>query len=715
MQGPFLRKYGVETTIPFTLFEVDGVAFRVDAVAATADTTIQINEATALSCTNLFVDRGTGYSQTLTAAEMTGARIVVYIVDSATKVWLDDSYVVETYGHPSAMHPFDLGTSFGSAATAYGLTTAGTIATQAAVGIAAGTALTSIPWNAAWDAEVESEVVDGIAAGTALTSIPWNAAWDAEVESEVVDGIGAGTALTSIPWNSDWDTEVESEVTDSLVAHNLDHLALTATGSADMTDEVADNTILSRMLSNGDTSAFVPSTDGLQLIRDAITDANPQNYSATANNETTGTLDSGTYADTATVNTTYYQTSPAGAAVGGFGLNVDLTFSIGTGRVPSAVQVTGYFDSGAQRTVQVWGYDYIQAAYVQLSNSANDFGNAGANQAFEYAMTTNMVQVSDGEVKIRFTSTSITAADDFYCDAVIVSSVAQEASGLTSDQIQQAVWARSDSGHDEDTLGYNLAKAHILSGDISSATSASQFIIDAGVAVNDAYNGMVITVEDKTDDHYESRRIVDYIGATNEVFVDRALGFTPVANDDYYIMNAAYADVNTTHVAGYAQTAMDIGGNIGIAGSSLTAINLPNQTMDITGNIIGNLSGSVGSVTGHTPQTGDSFARIGAGGSSLTALPGQPYGIEKNAALSNFEFLMVDATDHFTPETGLTVTGNRSIDGGAFASVSGAIAEVSNGIYQFDAAAADTNGDLITWRFSAAGAADTFVTFKTES
>ena len=36
---------------------------------------------------------------------------------------------------------------------------------------------------------------------------------------------------------------------------------------------------------------------------------------------------------------------------------------------------------------------------------------------------------------------------------------------------------------------------------------------------------------------------------------------------------------------------------IGAAGAGLTAINLPNQTMDITGSITGNLSGSVGTVT----------------------------------------------------------------------------------------------------------------------
>ena len=42
---------------------------------------------------------------------------------------------------------------------------------------------------------------------------------------------------------------------------------------------------------------------------------------------------------------------------------------------------------------------------------------------------------------------------------------------------------------------------------------------------------------------------------------------------------------------------------IGAAGAGLTNINLPNQTMDIVGNITGNLSGSVGSVTGLTTST----------------------------------------------------------------------------------------------------------------
>lgn len=71
---------------------------------------------------------------------------------------------------------------------------------------------------------------------------------------------------------------------------------------------------------------------------------------------------------------------------------------------------------------------------------------------------------------------------------------------------------------------------------------------------------------------------------------------------------AGVPNVNTTHISGTAQTANDVGADvndiltdtaeIGVAGAGLTAINLPDQTMNITGNITGNLSGSVGSVTG---------------------------------------------------------------------------------------------------------------------
>jgi hypothetical protein len=72
------------------------------------------------------------------------------------------------------------------------------------------------------------------------------------------------------------------------------------------------------------------------------------------------------------------------------------------------------------------------------------------------------------------------------------------------------------------------------------------------------------------------------------------------------IADAVWDEAQADHVAAgsFGVTASEIAdilvdtAEIGAAGAGLTNINLPNQTMDIVGNITGNLSGSVGSVTG---------------------------------------------------------------------------------------------------------------------
>lgn len=88
--------------------------------------------------------------------------------------------------------------------------------------------------------------------------------------------------------------------------------------------------------------------------------------------------------------------------------------------------------------------------------------------------------------------------------------------------------------------------------------------------------------------------------------------------------------------------------------------------------------------------------------------------IRKNKPLANFEFLLVLASDHITPATGLTVTAQRSIDGAAFAACANAAAEVAVGVYKIDLAAADLNGDVITLRFTAATADARLITIVTE-
>lgn len=84
-----------------------------------------------------------------------------------------------------------------------------------------------------------------------------------------------------------------------------------------------------------------------------------------------------------------------------------------------------------------------------------------------------------------------------------------------------------------------------------------------------------------------------------------------------------------------------------------------------------------------------------------------------NTAYPNIPVYMVDATDGITAETGLTLGVTRSIDGGAFGAGTGTAAEIGNGLYQYDASAADMNGKRIVFRFTATGARDTYVTKET--
>jgi hypothetical protein len=102
-----LRKYGEQAVINFELFEVDGVDLRIDASHAAGDTKLMKDEGAEANTTNGFVDEGQGYSITLTATELQAARLALYVVDSATKVWLDRVIYIETYGHPSAQHAMD--------------------------------------------------------------------------------------------------------------------------------------------------------------------------------------------------------------------------------------------------------------------------------------------------------------------------------------------------------------------------------------------------------------------------------------------------------------------------------------------------------------------------------------------------------------------------------------------------------------------------------
>ncbi len=70
MQACQLRKYGVQTTIDFEVYEVDGINLRTDWVPAVADCEVIKDGGASTQCTNTATDDGATYSIVLTATEL---------------------------------------------------------------------------------------------------------------------------------------------------------------------------------------------------------------------------------------------------------------------------------------------------------------------------------------------------------------------------------------------------------------------------------------------------------------------------------------------------------------------------------------------------------------------------------------------------------------------------------------------------------------------
>ena len=96
--------------------------------------------------------------------------------------------------------------------------------------------------------------------------------------------------------------------------------------------------MLTKMADDDNGGTFDAETDSLNKIQTSVAAGFPAAVTQDSGNITTGTQTSGTVASTELDDGTYWQIA-ATAAVGGFGLNADITFAVGTDRVASTVHV----------------------------------------------------------------------------------------------------------------------------------------------------------------------------------------------------------------------------------------------------------------------------------------------------------------------------------------------------------------------------------------
>jgi hypothetical protein len=303
-----------------------------------------------------------------------------------------------------------------------------------------------------------------------------------------------------------------------------------------------------------------------------------------------------------------------------------------------------------------------------------------------------------------------------------------------------------------------LGKRITLTGTANAGDSTTQITLTGGVATNGYYNGQLVVITGGTGIG-QSRTILNYLAAGTvatptrdwAVAPDGTSTFIVLGNDVPSILEAGVAQAGgaaTITLDATASTTVDIyknnfimitGGTgagqtrlIGAYSAARVATVLPNWTTNPDATSIyqvlpaarvdvqgwgGNLITGDGDWA--TLQTAVDAVLVDTGTTlpaTLAAIQADlPIKITKNAAFTNFMFKMVDATNGYTAETGVSVTATRSLDGAAFGACANAAAEVASGWYKIDLDAADLNGDEVVLRFTGSGCRVTEFKFPTQA
>lgn len=84
-----------------------------------------------------------------------------------------------------------------------------------------------------------------------------------DIEGQTDDIGAAGAGLTAVPWNAAWDAEVQSEVQDAIEVNNLDHLVKIAVDT-DFPTTVHLNSVVGYLADNGTSATYDRTTDSLE-------------------------------------------------------------------------------------------------------------------------------------------------------------------------------------------------------------------------------------------------------------------------------------------------------------------------------------------------------------------------------------------------------------------------------------------------------------------
>jgi hypothetical protein len=474
------------------------------------------------------------------------------------------------------------------------------------------------------------------------------------------------------------------------------------------------------------------------------------------------TLTTGTavndYTDTVTLNGIYHEISDAAGV-----FELYYQFDVGGNGVAVTVEMTGRLQ-GSNDDIGVFAYNWAGASWDQIG------AIQGANSTTDGTSTFNLLArhtgtgANIGKVRVRgykasgLTSATLYIDQAFVSYSVVTNSVGYANGAVWIDTVNGTAGTESFVNGVADNPSDSLADAATIAVALSLhkyeiSTDSTLTLVSTladGVFIGKGY-ALALGGQICTGSHFIGGCVSGSATTTgNEIHFSECemeactLGASHLHNcgltSTITLSEATTYTLQSCHseIAGSAAPTIDFGAAIGNTSLNMRRYSggIEIQNMGTTGADTMSLEGT-GALTINANSTGGDIALRGdftiTGAAAFIAAGGtitydnntaniaailadtSSFGIVKNAAFSNFEFPMVLTSDHYTAAISKTVTGQMSIDGASFVAINGAISEVGSGVYQADLLASDTNGEVITYKFSAANADDTIITVTTRA
>jgi hypothetical protein len=274
---------------------------------------------------------------------------------------------------------------------------------------------------------------------------------------------------------------------------------------------------------------------------------------ADAGSLTTGTNTSGSYTDTASDNDTYWITAPVTPAVGGFGLRQSITFNLPLGRVPTSLDLRGYWNGNGQ-TADVYAYNSRTASYDKLTNTGTNLTSRSSETTYNFTLPRDYADDSGGAfnvVIIEFRSASTNTGHRLRVDRALVYHVDEEVSATVTVPTVQQIWAfgeRTLTGSTGENVEAPTAEevatavvaacstAYGVTGTVNAdgSETATAFKTDLTQA-NDFFNNSFLLFTSGSLDG-QSRKISDFANTDGVVTLATALTSAPADGSGFIIV-----------------------------------------------------------------------------------------------------------------------------------------------------------------------------------